>query len=261
MKTKTRRKIPPARGYRSRQRRLPSSQSGDQLAKLFNFNDLSVSQLRDILTKLNAQEISLLCGTNRKINSICEDEEFWKNVVFQQYGIEKKYGVSWRKTAMNMAKSNMINLNKKWYDGRTYGEIFDEVKDTDRIYRSQVFYLQNFFGVRDDLIDDVLTLYLGEYDLQDTANEEFDETFTDEAIDGIFDIVSKEINVIKAAINAQQSMYRNYDYLPGYDGPENALEIKNGLRKDYHIRRLIDPVLYLMQYSMFSEEMLQESTL
>nr|QBK93788.1 MAG: uncharacterized protein LCPAC406_01020 [Pithovirus LCPAC406] len=43
--------------------------------------------------------------------------------VKRDYGMEKKYGSTWKETAINMFKVNMINLNNRWIDGCTYTEI------------------------------------------------------------------------------------------------------------------------------------------
>nr|QBK93685.1 MAG: F-box family protein [Pithovirus LCPAC404] len=227
-----------------------------------DFNDLPLSRLRDILTELYTQEISLLCGTNKRINTICEDESFWKNVVFQQYGLDKKYGETWRKTAMNMDKANMINLGKKWYDGRTYREIMDEQYkkkhiDVNEFYSLRVRFLRPIVDWNEDVVETIATLDLGEYDLQDLAEEELDRQFTDEVIDEILHIMDREIDVIEAAVSSQRFIGNN-DHLPGYEIPKDAIKMdKNGRRADYYIRELIDPVLYLMQYSLFESDILR----
>ena len=99
------------------------------LTKLrFNYQDLNelpIVQLKDILANLTVKEILLLCTTNKKFNAACKEESFWKNKVFSDYGIEKKYGTTWKETAQRMSQINMINMNKKWIDGQTYKELFD----------------------------------------------------------------------------------------------------------------------------------------
>nr|QBK92447.1 MAG: uncharacterized protein LCPAC401_00850 [Pithovirus LCPAC401] len=97
--------------------------------KMADFENSSDSTVREILLFISPAEISKLCRTSRKINRICTNESFWKVKVEQSYGTEKRYGDTWRKTAELFHKVNMINLNNKWIDGRTYAEI---IKDTQK---------------------------------------------------------------------------------------------------------------------------------
>nr|QBK92757.1 MAG: uncharacterized protein LCPAC401_03950 [Pithovirus LCPAC401] len=101
-----------------------------------NIADLESSDtntVREILFLINPVEISRLCVTSQKFNRICTDHSFWRMKVKRDYGIEKKYGATWKETAINMYKVNMINLNKEWINGSTYAEIVKEAleqKDT-----------------------------------------------------------------------------------------------------------------------------------
>ena len=61
-----------------------------------DLNNLSTSQLKTIFLNLTIKEISSLCRVSRKFNRVCEDESFWKIKVADAYGIEKKYGSTWR---------------------------------------------------------------------------------------------------------------------------------------------------------------------
>ena len=91
--------------------------------RMTDFEHSSDSTIREMLLFISPAEISKLCRTSKKINRICTDESFWKTKVEQSYGIEKQYGDTWRKTAELFHKVDMINLNNKWIDGRTYAEI------------------------------------------------------------------------------------------------------------------------------------------
>nr|QBK93992.1 MAG: F-box family protein [Pithovirus LCPAC406] len=91
-----------------------------------DLNRISSSQLRSVFSDLTVKEISILCGVSKKFNTICKEESFWRTKVLDNYGIEKKYGDTWRQTAINMDKVNMINLGDKWIDGRTYREILGD---------------------------------------------------------------------------------------------------------------------------------------
>ncbi len=66
-----------------------------------DLDKLSTSQLETVFSDLTSKEISSLCRVNRKFNTLCKDESFWRNRVLNNHGIEKKYGDTWRETAKN----------------------------------------------------------------------------------------------------------------------------------------------------------------
>ena len=84
-----------------RQRRM-------NIADLKNSNE---DTIRKILLLISPKEISRLCVTSQKFNRVCEDQSFWRVKVQRDYGIEKKYGFTWKETAINLHKVKMINLN------------------------------------------------------------------------------------------------------------------------------------------------------
>ena len=108
-----------------------------------NLNNISLSQLRTVFSDLNVKEISKLCPVNRRFNTICQDESFWKNKIYNDYGIYKKYDSTWRETARIMDRYDMINMNDVWFDGRTYMEILNDSlqNGVDIIVDLQIKYL------------------------------------------------------------------------------------------------------------------------
>nr|QBK92480.1 MAG: hypothetical protein LCPAC401_01180 [Pithovirus LCPAC401] len=58
---------------------------------------------------------------------MCGRESLWQTKVWNDFGIEKKYWDTWRKTAENLFKMKMINLNKKWVNDMTYKEIINYI--------------------------------------------------------------------------------------------------------------------------------------
>ncbi len=84
-----------------------------------DLDNLTSPLIEKIFTNLTVKEISILCGVSKKFDNICKRESLWKKKVLNDYGIEKKYGATWRRTAQRMAKTNMINLNKIWINGNT----------------------------------------------------------------------------------------------------------------------------------------------
>ncbi len=184
-----------------------------------DLNTLSSSQIRSIFEDLTVKEISILCGVNRKFNLICEDEKFWKDKVFNDYGIEKKYGETWRETAKNMSKVNMINLNAEWIDGRTCGEILDDTlngKALDLVFKQKNLLIP-FMGNLRRGQNNLHSLH-EEKQIQHYADIYLQRRFTDDELDDIYYIKTTEIYVIYAAVRTYQKgsiMYKGLED-PGY---------------------------------------------
>ena len=137
----------------------------------------------------------------------------------------------------------MINLNNVWIDGRTYRKILNDVlKNGSEVLGSLpkqylLSYVDNDYDDAQDIID-------GLYDekaLQDYANDELDRPYTDDEIDDILLIYSREIDVIYTTVRNYQGMG---GYLPGYI-------IGTAVKSYEFLRKMIDPILYVMQYSSF----------
>nr|QBK93879.1 MAG: hypothetical protein LCPAC406_01930 [Pithovirus LCPAC406] len=95
-----------------------------------DLNNISPDLIQELFLDLSVVEISKLCRLNTKFNSVCLRESLWNSKVWIDYGIEKKYGDTWRETAKNLSQLNMINLNETWVNRKTYKEIMDESMDT-----------------------------------------------------------------------------------------------------------------------------------
>nr|QBK93013.1 MAG: uncharacterized protein LCPAC403_01470 [Pithovirus LCPAC403] len=152
------------------------------------FDDTAI---REILILINPAEISRLCVTSQRFNRICTDVSFWKMKVKRDYGIEKKYGFTWKETCINLFKVNMINLNKEWINGSTYAEIVkdaleqkDSVKYLERlqykhhpehlpwtpVYNGKIFILNG--EMQDQIVNQL------QRDLTDEEIETLKNTFT-----------------------------------------------------------------------------------
>ena len=187
-----------------------------------DLNNLSTSQLETIFLDLTVKEISLLCRINRKFNTVCKDESFWRIKVLNDYGVGKKYGdtiasqssaagATWRQTAITMDKNNMINLNDVWINGRTYKQILDEALQQE--YRLDFFEdLQEKYLLpyADNSEEDVLRLLdrYSDYDdgkLQRFANDVLGRDYTEDELNDIFYIKNREIKVIYSAVSSYET--------------------------------------------------------
>nr|QBK93144.1 MAG: hypothetical protein LCPAC403_02780 [Pithovirus LCPAC403] len=97
-----------------------------------NISELGTDVIEEFFYGINVQEVLKLCRVNTIFNEVCKKESFWRKKVLIDYGIEKKYGETWKKTAILLSDSNMINLRKEWINGQTYGELLEETLKGDR---------------------------------------------------------------------------------------------------------------------------------
>nr|QBK93163.1 MAG: F-box-like family protein [Pithovirus LCPAC403] len=221
--------------------------------KFQDLNNLSSSQLRDIFLNLTVKEILRLCMVNRKFNTICGDDSFWRIKVLNDYGIEKKYGDTWKQTAIVMDKVNMINLGTKWIDGRTYIEILNDAlqNGASSVLDLQKSYLVDYVDNQHN-VDHILLELHDEKSIQDFAYDEFGEQFTDDDLGDIVYIKSREMMVIYATILTYKGQS---SYLPG-DTIEGDLTTGTSLQSYEFLREMIDPIIYVMQFSSFSVDRL-----
>ena len=251
-----------------------------------DLSNVSLSQLETVFKNLTVKEISTLCAVNRRFNTLCKNESFWKRKVSDDYGIKKKYGDTWRKTAITMDKVDMINLSAKLIDGITYMEILNDTVQNGAITVLDLQFLHLIpylihdaadlqFDVHDeksmqDLADEVLSrdyvnddvtdLQVGMHDentIQDFANANLDKPYTSDELNAIFLIKSRAIDVIYATV----VIYKGGGiYLPGDtldDSITAGITTGMDLQPYQFLRDMIDPIIYVMQFSTFSHDRLR----
>ncbi len=230
--------------------------------RIQDLNVLPLSQLQDIFLNLDVKEILKLCEVNQKFNSVC-DENFWRIKVLNNYGIEKKYGDTWKETAIVMNKVNMINLGTKWSDGRTYGKILDDIlRDgdiADTVLDLQYQYILRLMDNEDNENNKTYAKFIqislnDEKALQDFADNCSERPYTASEVDAILLANSREMKVIYAAVLT----YRGETpckYLPG-GTIRNDVTTGFSLQSYEFLRKMIDPMIYVMQFSSFSSDRL-----
>nr|QBK94072.1 MAG: uncharacterized protein LCPAC406_03860 [Pithovirus LCPAC406] len=181
-----------------------------------NIADLESSgdnTIREILLLINPEEISRLCATSRKFNRICTDVSFWRMKVKQDYGMEKKYGATWKKTAINLFKVNMINLNKEWINGCTYAEIVKETLGQKEIIRYLAKFQNEYYP--DDVPSySVFTghkftgkIFIPNGDMQHEITNRMDRELTDEEIETLKNVFTSEFAIIYRAFFEIEESY------------------------------------------------------
>ena len=219
-----------------------------------DLNNLSTSQLETIFTNLTSKEIALLCRVSSKFDKLCKDESYWKNRVLNRHGIEKKYGDTWRETARKMDEIKMINLNIEWIDGRTYKEILDDAlqNGADVLQELPIYYLLSLTDNNDDDASYIRLELHDEKALQDFADTFLDRPYEQNEIDDILLINSREINVIYTAVRIYKGVRGR---LPG-DAANNVAQVTQSYE---FLREMIDPMIYVMQFSSFPNNMLDHA--
>ncbi len=212
-------------------------------------DNLTSVLIQKIFFVLTVKEISLLCCTNKKFKTVCKEESFWRTKVSNDYGpILKKYGDTWREIAINMDKVNMINLNNRWIDGRTYKEILIDTlqNGSSVVLNLQSKYLLPYLNSKEDLFD----FQFNTHD-QAAMKNMLDRDCTDEEVNNMFYIKTREMNVIFFAVYTFTGI-KYQIYFPG----DQLSNLRTGTALSSH--EMIDPILYVMQFSAFSDDRSRE---
>ena len=215
--------------------------------KTEDLNNLTPTLIQKIFSVLTVIEISLLCGTSKKFNTICKRESLWKNKILDSYGVRKKYGKTWRETAKNMSQVNMIDLDEEWINGETYNEILNKSLERDDIleYIDEIRLnaLIELFGEENkSKINFTLHELTGESEVQLHIEDEEYPT-----LDIIFNEQTKIIHLSLFNLSRNElSLFSK----------QNDLFIGR-----FSVAHLIDPIIYIMHYSTFKKSDLDDALL
>nr|QBK92520.1 MAG: F-box-like protein [Pithovirus LCPAC401] len=227
-----------------------------------NLDNLSYSHIQSIFETITIREISLLCTVSKKFNAVCNDQSLWRKRVLNDYGIKKKFGDTWRETAKNMYKVNMINLNDKWVNGQTYGRI---LRDASEMKEDEGWeYMRDLYV---DAIDKIIgkELRIEMYDEDEFSYSLYDDDLyeifrvetglMEDQIEKMAMIHSREINIIHATI---ASATRWDKHLPGISlndtkGYIDEELFKVSIMEIFPTFYIIDPIFYVMQFSAYPD--------
>ncbi len=227
-----------------------------------DLNDLNPDLIQEMFLDLSVSKISRLCRVSKSFDSVCQRESLWQNKVWIDYGVEKKYGETWRETAKLLSEVNMINLNKKWVNGETYKQILTKAWNKRKEGLKYLITLQvnAFYDVipDHDLAVTLQYINLGPAD-EETIREvvkdniyDIDREFTDDDFDRFLEIRSKEFSILFATLTV---LAQSYPLLPSQSYRSYGIEIKSVFLS---IIKLIDPIPYIMQFSVLSREDIEE---
>ena len=219
-------------------------------------DNLSHSQMRSIFEDLTIKEISLLCAVNKKFNTACNSQSLWRKKVLNDYGIKKKFGDTWRETAKNMSKVNMINLNNKWINGQTYGQILNDASEMkgnegwEYMSKLSIDALDEVIGkkLRMDVYDEI------SYQEYDDLLEYFEEgELSEEQWKKLAMVHTREINIIHATIASATRWDKSLPGISQNDSKGHFDEelTDRSIMKIFPIFYIIDPIIYVMQFSAY----------
>ena len=200
---------------------------------------------------------------DEKIKMSCGNELEWKSQVWSKYGIKKKYGKTWEDTALLFCKSNMINLGTKWVNGQTYGELLEEALESDgdlfadillkkyELYRFKVYIYPEYVKEIRDEMKYMEELY-HDYSDNSMTQEMLDLTSCDD-LEIVLRIITREFSVIYHAFEEIRSHYNLISARRENDVRNYGDKLSDSENQIAHqIRSLVDPIPYVMMYSLQS---------
>nr|QBK93594.1 MAG: F-box-like protein [Pithovirus LCPAC404] len=234
---------------------------------------------------ISVKEMMKLCRVNRQFNIVCQKDSMWRRKVKNDYGVKTKYGKTWKDTAQFLFEYNMINLNQKWVNEKTYKELFDEsLKSESDTYFKDLYdeyhlitiifpsYVKDIITAKESVLSFKDSLirwnpYIpiseeSENEAYEEINEDYDNILEDEnrlkkqAIG-----MTREFSVIALASSEIRGTYSNNSFglssaaeeiLCYADCSEKTGEMEYGdLKiKIKKLTRIVDPNLYIMTYSV-----------
>ena len=154
-------------------------------------------------------------------------------------------------------------MNDKWVTGKTYWEIFNDAltRGVMILEKEQKIFLDFCTGNLGS--HDLSKLFYechGEKDIQKFISKIQNKQFTNRELNDILHIKSREIRIIYLAVltyNGYEKISEElHPYLPGMI---NISDEGNALQSYDFLLKLIDPMIYVLQFSSFSQDKLYKS--
>nr|QBK92627.1 MAG: uncharacterized protein LCPAC401_02650 [Pithovirus LCPAC401] len=227
--------------------------------------DLSSTEIQEILFDLNTDEIAILCRTDKRFDTVCQRESFWKNRVTSQYGVDVPIlGKTWRDTDRIFFQSLMMDLGEEWINGMTYKELIEEAYDRGP---ESLLYLQNLkmktlTEVLEMKIDPFWEFYIDEGYGREMIDDLIEDDHQKDKL--VSSVLTRELGIIAAAVAIR---YFSYPELPGVVSEQHQSVSKDfinttytGNKRKYNdaisviIDGMFDYIPYLMMFSTMSDD-------
>ena len=229
---------------------------GQRRMNITDFKNSDDDTIREILSLISPPEISRLCATSRKFNRICKDQSFWRVKVKRDYGIQKKYGSTWKETAINMHKVNMINLNNRWINGRTYSEIVEEVSDSKDsmgiLFQMERQYFPDSINTQGGFVGAIFML---DGNIYNPIFDRMDRDLTNREIETLEKIYTSEFAIIFRSFYHIVGLYSN---LPNHLQQNYVYQNSTGSKIFDIVLSVIDLTPYIMFFSSLTTDELND---
>nr|QBK92851.1 MAG: hypothetical protein LCPAC401_04890 [Pithovirus LCPAC401] len=265
---------------------MNSDRSINELLKVFgvlNLSNLGSDIIIKFFDDISVKEVMKLCRVNKQFNIVCKKNFMWRRKVKNDYGIETKYGRTWKDTARLLFETNMINLNQKWVNGKTYKELFDEgleSKNNDYFndlyekykMKSIIFpsYVVDIETAEDFVAHDddspVKQFYAPDDEIIENFNSMYNILNSIDNLQKHISEMTREFSVVAHAVNEIRRTSSDYGFglassvteywaAEQWEDVHNHIDTHSSTKKAEMIKRLskfIDPNLYIMTYSFMS---------
>ncbi len=217
-----------------------------------DLDDLSSNRIRALFNDLAVKDILELCLLSENFNEMCGRELLWKAKIWSSYGIEKKYGDTWRETAELLSGAGMINLNSRWYDGRTYRQILDEALRRGKEgwnHMEKIMYevLDKIIPDRDHNKGPHYSDIYNEEKFRDDAEDYVGRPFSSYELSNMERAITKEIIVINAVAFVHSDQF---PFLPAPIGSYDDMSDRAISSIKFKPITLVDFDLYVIQFSL-----------
>ena len=205
--------------------------------------------IEKIIMELNVKEVLEICSVSRSFRSLCWKESFWRLKVKSDFGISKQYGNNWKDTAEKLFEDNMINLDKKWVNGKTYKNLINEAFDGNYDSKSQFYSIVTDATVgMSNETSELFHIFLGElptYEFDDVILKnmlEVEDELTEDEIMEFERILTRELAVIGGVVALYGDSY------PGLPGVNNG-----NIYASNSVDRWFDWDIYVIFFSTVSK--------
>nr|QBK93212.1 MAG: uncharacterized protein LCPAC403_03460 [Pithovirus LCPAC403] len=188
--------------------------------------------LRNVSLYLSIKETALILKVNSRFNTIIGST--WKRKIMIEFGLETMYNLTWKETAKFLTKVKMINMKKKWIDGRTYEELLRDSLNYEHYFDDLRFKYSAILNCKHN----PNTIEIDRDPKQKDATK-YRRVITKEfsIMSRVYDIIKSTRGISTLSIEHKYSSSA-FDWY-GYDDPSGSPKIK----------LLIDPMIFVMRFS------------
>ncbi len=188
----------------------------------------------------------------------CKSELLWQSEVWCKFGIKKKYEETWEKTATMLSEANMIDMEKKWVNGKTYREIMKKMFDAkiNGVSGFKSMVIENMRKIMGKKFSKFVSYIFDEKSILSIYQpEDFEKS--KKTTKDLQNILTRELAVVAGVIKIHS---REYSQLPGSADP--SVYARNMHISSRTALGLFDWDIYVIDFSSLSkDDMLEQDYL